>query len=134
MQDIYQYLLTKCKTVESLEYNVELERYDIHLESDNFITIIAGIHKLPGFNSDTQSWVDEIFYLCSFPRDRNKKRKFNLNMNWARDELHRYYLSYKLGEEGERDSKEISSPVLTIPQHQVDLIESSAISDVPVSF
>ena len=57
MQDINQYLFTKCKTIESLEYKAALDRYDIHVEplNDSFHTIIAGLHKLPGFDFDQHS-------------------------------------------------------------------------------
>ena len=123
IQEIYQYLPTKCKTIESLEYKAELERYDIHLEllNDTFNTIIAGLHKLPGFDMDRQSFIDDIFYLRAFPLDHQKKREYNVSMNRARDELQSYYLSYQRGsqEEGKRESQEEdSSPVITIPQRQ----------------
>jgi len=124
MKEMKIYLLTKSYTMESLEYKEELERYDIHVEplNANFDTIIAGLHKLPGFDIEHQSLVDEIFYLGTFPLDHKKKREFNSLMDRAGDYLQSYYLSYKLGlqEEGKRETQqeEISSPVPTIPQHQ----------------
>jgi hypothetical protein len=122
MQEIQRYLFSKCHVLESPEYKAEFERFDVSVKplNNDFYIIIAGLHKLPGFGTEQQSLIDEMFYLWTFPLDHKKKREFNSLMDRAGDCLESYYLSYKLGlqEEGRRGSqeeKEIIIPEVTIP-------------------